>query len=231
MLTDVQYRMAARRNLGLQPFAYMGDLPASCPLCKGRPAKDAIADDGWHFLSCRSGVQAQNVRHHAIVDALYHTVLTVGGQAVREPEGLSSEDGRRPDLQLVFPGQHLLTDVVVVHPLSRARVGAGRIPSQWMQRAERVKQAKYSAVAAQHHATLLPFAVDTTGGLAPDARRLLDIISRAGREHLALWPHWEIQRHMMGAVAVAIQKGSTMLMLAGYSKVVTKAAAEMAREW
>ena len=38
-----------------------------------------------------------------MVDAPYHAVLIMGGQAVREPKGLHVEDGRRPDLQVVFP--------------------------------------------------------------------------------------------------------------------------------
>jgi hypothetical protein len=231
MLTDTQYRLAARLSLRLQPFAHMGELPASCPLCKGDKAHNAIADDGWHFLSCKSQSREQSVRHNTVVDALYHTALTVGGQAVREPQGLSAEDGRRPDLQLVFPGQHLLTDVVVVHPLSRSRINAGHRAGYWLLEAQRKKRVKYARVAADHGAQLLPFAVETSGSLAPDAMALLDTISRAGREHLALWPHYEIQRQMAGAVAVAIQRGNAMLVLGGYSMTVAKASGGEERGW
>ena len=42
----------------------------------------------------------------------------MGIQAVREPAGLHSSDGRCPDLQLVLPGRHIISDVVVTHPLA-----------------------------------------------------------------------------------------------------------------
>lgn len=230
-LTDTQYRIAARLNLRLQPFANMGELPDSCPVCSGKDAKNAIAKDGWHFLSCKSQKKKEmNTRHNAIADAIYHTVLTVGGQAVREPRGLSASDGKRPDLQIVFPGVHLLTDVVVVHPLTYFRIhGVNKEGRYFVRDAERKKRVKYAQVATDHACELLPFAVETTGGMAPDAFALLDSISRAGREHLALWPHFEIERHMRGAVAIAIQKGTAMVMLGGYTAAVAKASASEVR--
>jgi hypothetical protein len=230
-LTDTQYRIAARLNLRLQPFANMGELPDSCPVCSGKDAKGAIAKDGWHFLSCKHQTKREkNTRHNAIADAIYHTVLTVGGQAVREPRGLSASDGKRPDLQIVFPGVHLLTDVVVVHPLTYARIhDPHKNATHFVRAAERKKRVKYAQVATAHACELLPFAVETTGGMAPDAFALLDSISRAGREHLALWPHFEIERHMRGAIAIAVQKGTAMVMLAGYTAAVAKASASEVR--
>jgi hypothetical protein len=225
-LTDTQYRIAARLNLRLQPFANMDELPDSCPVCSGKHAKDAIVKDGWHFLSCKSQTKREmNTRHNTIVDAIYHTVLTVGGQAVREPKGLSASDGKRPDLQIVFPGVHLLTDVVVVHPLTYSRIHSKQGGGHSVRDAASKKRVKYAQVATAQDCELLPFAVETTGGMAPDAFALLDSISRAGREHLALWPHFEIERHMRGAVAIAVQKGSAMVMLAGYTATVAKASA------
>ena len=61
-LTDTQYRIDARLNLRLQPFANMGELPDSCPLCSGKHAKDAIVKDGWHFLSCKSQTKREIVK-------------------------------------------------------------------------------------------------------------------------------------------------------------------------
>ena len=103
-----------------------------CTLC-GPGA--VIARDPWHALVCNSRVRKEVFRrHNAVADALCHTVLVMGGQAVREPRGLHVEDGRRPDIQIVFPGVHLLTDVVVSHPLragvtsekNAARLGIAR---------------------------------------------------------------------------------------------------------
>jgi hypothetical protein len=225
-LTDTQYRIAARLNLRLRPLnaSGMSALPASCPVCE---QKDAIANDSWHFLSCSKGkgpTSEVTTRHNAVRDALWHGVLTVGGQAVREPVGLHLEDGRRPDLQIVFPGEHILTDVVVSHPLApslieRASGGATRTA----QYAQERKRTKYEKTAAFHEARLLPFAVESFGGLAPDAVTLLKELSRAGEEHLGLWPRDVIVRQLLGSVAVAVQKGNAMAVLSGYSKAVTAA--------
>jgi hypothetical protein len=233
-LTDTQYRIAARLSLRLRPLnaSGMSALPASCPVCN---MKDAIANDSWHFLTCKKATGPTGevtTRHNAVRDALYHGVLTVGGQAVREPVGLDLEDGRRPDLQIVFPGEHILTDVVVSHPLApsyiaKAASAAARVAKYWQE----TKRNKYEKTAAHHEARLLPFAVETFGGLAPDAVTLLKELSRAGEEHLALWPRDVIVRQLLGSVAVAVQKGNAMAVLSGYSKAVTavrvKAAVEV----
>jgi hypothetical protein len=63
---------------------------------------------------------------------------------------------------------------------------------------------------------------------------LLKELSRAGEEHLGLWPRDVIVRQLLGSVAVAVQKGNAMTVLSGYSKAVTmargKAGAESTQE-
>jgi hypothetical protein len=61
--------------------------------------------------------------------------------------------------------------------------------------------------------------------MAPDAVKLLHLISTAGREHLGLWPHADTMRQVLAAVAVAVQKGTAMALLGGYNKAVMRASA------
>ena len=72
--------------------------------------------------------------------------------------------------------------------------------------------------------------METFGGLAPDAVTLLKELSRAGEEHLGLWPRDVIVRQLLGSVAVAVQKGNAMAVLSGYSKAVTMARAKVDEE-
>jgi hypothetical protein len=155
-LRDTQFRIAVRLNLRLQPFSSTSELPADCPLCpRGR---GAIAKDAWHYLYCRSQMGLEiNTRHNAIADALYHAVLAMGGQAIREPKGMHVEDGRRPDLQVVFPGHHILTDVAVVHPLSGSQLGHAGTAVATAQYAQQKKHRKYAETANRHEAVLLIF--------------------------------------------------------------------------
>ena len=87
--------------------------------------KAAIRDDSWHHLSCNAHKRREiNIRHDTVVHALYTHATQSGAAAVKEPVGLSTEDGRRPDLQVVIPGESLLTDVVVSNGLCPTHLAA-----------------------------------------------------------------------------------------------------------
>jgi hypothetical protein len=225
-LTDTQYRIAARLNLRLPPLGTMAALPDDCPNCN---LKDAIAQDKWHFLYCRKvqGPRGEvTTRHNAVVDALYHNVLTVGGQAAREPKGLHIGDNRRPDLQIVFPAQHILTDVIISHPLTASYCRSYQALSGnagVARHAEQVKHRKYRETAKQQEACLLPFSVETCGGMAGDAMKLLKVISTTAAQHLGLWSHFQIVRQLMGSIAVSVQKGNAMTILSGYTSATARA--------
>ena len=69
---------------------------------------------------------------------------------------MDATSARRPDLQLVFPGRMLLTDVVVSHSLTAARcakhaTGASLAAVSW----QSAKNKKYAAVASRIGAELL----------------------------------------------------------------------------
>ena len=218
-LTDRQYRLAARDNLGMGPGVAM---PANCPNCK---AHKSIQADPWHFLSCPKEFKGEvQARHDEVVNALYRIVLAVGGQALREPTGMSAEDGSRPDLRILVGGQHIITDVVVTRPmapgyikqLGRRRLGTAR-------HQEGLKHRKYDCVAALHEAEMLAFSVETSGGVGPDAVRLLQILSEAGQEYLALWPFEETLKQLVGSVAIAIQRGNVLAFLNGHSRALAAA--------
>jgi len=150
-----------------------------CPKC------DTITEDAWHLLSCAGA--GTKLRHDTVLNALYHAALAVGAQAEREPKGLSWGDGKRPDLQVYFPGTHVLSDVVVSHPLTSYYAGAhSSKPCRAHTRAgvarskQREKHVKYDDIAERHGAKLLPFAVETCGGLAPDAIAFVRALTEEG---------------------------------------------------
>jgi hypothetical protein len=102
-------------------------------------------------------------------------------------KGLETKTRIRPDLQIVYPGRHVLTDVAVVHSLgTRGRENPANSTATAKKMAQE-KRRKYAAVANRHDAELIPFVVETCGGLGPDAIALLDVISGAAAEHLSLW--------------------------------------------
>jgi hypothetical protein len=219
-MSDEHCRIALRMNLLLPPIDGIDALPDDCPLCD---KTNAIRDDRWHFLTCKQ-VQPNegNARHDEVVNALYRSALLMGIQAVREPTGLHSSDGICPDLQLVLPGRMIISDVCVVHPLAPSRV---RKRTSWTttgtaREYQRKKLRKYSKTAAQHHAELLPFSVETYGGMAPDAIKLLSAMGSMGEEQLGMWPRHVVIRHLMGSVATSVQRGNAVAWLSGYSRAL-----------
>ncbi len=144
--------------------------------------------------------------------------ISSGAQAEREPQGLSWGDGKRPDLQVYFPGTHLLSDVVVSHPLAPGYAGAHtteacRAHSRTgvARSMQREKHDKYDLVAERLGAKLLPLAVETCGGMAPDAVALIKALAEEGDEQLSLWSKDSISEHIHAAVAIAIQAANALV--------------------
>jgi hypothetical protein len=136
---------------------------------------------------------------------------------------LQVSSGLRPDLMVILPGRRILTDVAICHSLAPGRVkdGKSRTTLRTAKTLEADKRRKYRTMNAQHQMELLPFVVETCGGLGPAAVKLLKAMAAAGEEHLAMWPKQDIMRYVVGSVAIAVQRGSTMAYLEGYDRAVS----------
>ena len=51
--------------------------------------------------------------------------------------------------------------------------------------------------------------------------RVREHLAKASQEHLAMWPKRAIQQHMVGSVAIAVQRGNAMAYLEGYDRTLT----------
>jgi hypothetical protein len=155
---------------------------------------------------------------------LYAFVRAAGGVAVKEPAGLSAKDGKRPDLQIIFPSRHIITDVCISHPLAPSYLGKAKdLEAATANGAAAVKVRKYVEVSTTQQASFIPFAAESTGGLSPEAIELLKQIALASNDHLRLDPAQARQGAMQAAVAIAIQRGNAMCMFAGMSRALRAA--------
>jgi len=74
-------------------------------------------------------------RHQVINDIIWRTLSSAGMPAIKEPTGLSRQDGKRPDGLTLIPrqgGKPLVWDVTVVSTLAqsyvdRAATGVGAV--------------------------------------------------------------------------------------------------------
>ena len=60
---------------------------------------------------------------------------------------------------------------------------------------------------------MLAFSVETCGGMASDAETLLHLVAKLGEEGLALWPKAAVLKELIGAVSIAVQRGTAMSFL------------------
>ena len=224
--SDVEYAVAARPKPGLKPFPAraLTALPKHCPLCRTRHTSEPVSlhDDPWHHLHCYGLNKSElSRRHDAIVYAIGCVAWTARAQVGREVEGLDPKSVRRPDLQLAFPGRMLLTDVVVSHLLTANAIARGQSRALERQRAE---NNKYAGVASRIGAELLNVSLDTCGGMAKDAVRLVEAVGEEGeRWSMGTWKSSEIRRQVLSAIAVAAQRGNSLAMLAGYTRSTVRA--------
>ena len=218
-LNDSHYRLAARLNLGMT----VAGLPDYCYGC-GR--KDSVKIDPYHYLSCTTHKRREiTIRHNLVLQVLYRYINYVGGVAVKEPIDLNDTDGRRPDLQVLIADQHMLSDVRISHPLCPSHVeAAARQQLATAKIGEKIKQKKYRDTATQHQAKFVAFVMESTGGMGADAIELMHQIVLASRDNNTLWPHKIVARELRGALAIAVQKGNAMTMIAGRNLAIGRAA-------
>jgi hypothetical protein len=216
-LTDTEYRTAARLNLLLPPHS--NTLPSKCLSCGN---DEANARDPWHYLSCNHYKRRQATqRHDSIVRILHHYVHQAGGASTMEITGLDRDKDShlRPDLEIVFPGQHLISDVVITHPLCPSHFPvSSRTPLAAANKAADGKDTKYKRLAKFQDARLLPFGIDTMGGYSDSATLLLDQITLACQDFATVLTPLQIARGLRAAIAIAVQKGNTAIILAAYAR-------------
>ena len=201
MLKDVgwHYTIAARLNLGLTPFP---NKPA--PDCASCREVDALRTDSSHHLCCIAHKSREiTLRHNTIVQTLYHHTIHAGGAAVKEPRHLSTETRKRPDLQIVLPNRHILTDVVVSHPLAPSYFRAtGNEHLIKAKHAAAAKCRKYAEVADSQQADFIPFSIESTGGIGKEAADLIDQLCTASRDFLSLPSHHPFAHDVFSSVAI-----------------------------
>jgi hypothetical protein len=179
MLSNDDFRLAARLRLRLPPSSSTSDTHCSCG--------DELLPD--HFMVCKY-LRRRSVtsRHAALLQLLVSFLREAGLQPIPEAR---TEDGERPDLRLALDGVSLLLDVSVTHPampsaltthLSSRPLGAAK-------RREYEKRHKYSALAVIEGATVIPLVLESTGALGEGLRQFIRRISSRVRDGEFAGPH------------------------------------------
>ena len=79
-------------------------------------------------------------------------------------------------------------------------------------------------MAETQNAKFIPFAVEMYGGLGKSANKLLNKISKCARDQMLMWPYHRIIQNLKGEIAISIQRGNAIAILAGYNRAIGKPA-------
>lgn len=182
-------------------------------LCEKHTCKcGAIVEpSGHHGLSCTKGAGRQQ-RHGMLNDVIWRAFTRAKIPAIKEPNGLSRSDGKRPDGVTIIPwsrGRCLAWDVTVpdtfaasYQHLTSENAGAAA------ERAARNKESKYAAISQTHH--FVPVAVETAGSWHTES---LEFVNELGGKLSAATGDQRETSHLFQRLSVAIQIGNSMSVL------------------
>jgi len=154
-----------------------------------------------------------------VVDVLANGIRQCGAVVEVEPTGYERENNRRPDIFAVVNNVPTFIDVGIVQPSAKS-YRRMRQEFALTRLREKEKIEKYSAVAMENDAVIMPFIVEANGGLGEQARYIIqDIAGMANCQALAFAPS-EVVRDMLDGVSVAIQKGNAMAIRGSLSNTV-----------
>ena len=170
-----------------------------------------VHEDGIHGLSCRkNGGRAP--RHAEANDVIKRALVSAGIPAIKEPQGISRQDGKRPDGATLLPwerGRPLLWDFTCTDPLAPSNIrvalqGASKMAAA----AEDKKRTKYAHL--QHDYAFVPVAAETLGAWGPEAFRFLKDLGRRIREATG---ELRASQYLFQRLSIAVQRGNAASVL------------------
>lgn len=197
-MADASMQLAVRHRLGALPYDSLTDQQCFCT------THDSFADDPDHFHSCTKCRRSMlTLRHDNVVQVLQDLAVSVGFNTIREPnshirpDSLASlpassvEYNHHADLLLLKHGMKLYVDVTVVRPTNNTTVAAARdgntgasiIPLAAARVATAAKHKKYDEIARANGYRMIPFALESYGGISSEASSLLQTMSAHSVEY------------------------------------------------
>ena len=167
-----------------------------------------VDERGTHGLSCRKSAGRQ-LRHSTLNDIICRSIRRAGVQSLKEPLGLSRDDGKRPDGVTLTPwsrGRCLAWDVTVPDTFAASHLAmTSTTPSAAADKAAANKTAKYQQLTQTH--ILTPVAIETTGAYNIQASQFLQEI---GRRTTVETGDVKETVYLFQRISVAIQRGNAL---------------------
>jgi len=177
-----------------------------------------VTTDGHHGLSCRRSA-GRHSRHNQVNDLICRAFASSGTLATREPQGLCTRDGKRPDGVTQVPwkrGRCLAWDATCPDTFAQSHIQASSTRAgSAAATAEAKKTLKYSDIISGVDFT--PVAIETTGVWGEKAIEMITAIGRriANETHEPRSTIYLRQR-----ISVAVQRGNASCILGTFPKTI-----------
>ena len=166
----------------------------------------AVDARGSHGLSCMRSA-GRSLRHSLVNDIIYRELIRADVAAVKEPTGLISGSGLRPDGATLIPWARgkcmvwdaTIADTVAPSHLSSTSSQAGAAASH----AAEQKLQKYASLAATH--LVIPVSLETFGAWNIES---LDFIRELGRRASQATGDQRETAFLLQRISVAVQRGN-----------------------
>ena len=179
------------------------------PLCHPHKCQcgAGVTELGRHGLSCKSA-GGRHSRHSQVNDLIKRALGTAQVPAIREPPGLSRQDGKRPDGLTLLPwsmGKSLVWDFTCSDTLAPSNVDKTALEAgKSAQQAEKKKLSHYENLTTSGF-LVMPVAAETMGSWAPMALKFLKeigtrIADTTGERRSTFF--------LFQAIGIAIQRGN-----------------------
>jgi hypothetical protein len=182
-------------------------------LCEKHTCKCGVIVEtiGHHGFSCSKGPGRQH-RHGMLNDVIWRAFTRAKIPAIKEPNGLSRSDGKRPDGVTIIPwhrGRCLAWDVTVPDTFAASYEHiTSQIAGAAAEKAARNKETKYAAITQSHH--FVPVAVETAGSWHTES---LQFVQELGRKISAATGDQRETSHLLQRLSVALQIGNALSVL------------------
>jgi hypothetical protein len=184
-------------------------LRLGCNLCTPHICKcNAKVDEiGTHGLSCFKS-SGRFSRHTEINSIINRSLTSIHVNSILEPNGLSRDDGKRPDGMTLVPwikGQPLVWDVTVVDTLADSYVlKSSEVSGFAAEMACKRKHSKYSSIISSNY-VFKGLAFET---LCPWCKEAIDFINVIGNRLIAESGDSKSKKFLFERISLAIQRGN-----------------------
>lgn len=206
-LTNQAVSYHHRTALRLPP---MRNMPIHCH-CNA--PNGSFGYDPYHSLNClRELSHTIQDRHDHIKYTISRWATQLGARVRVEPRNLDHNGDRIPDLLIQIGGKTFLLDDTVTNPLAPSHLAAASSnPKSVLAQAEAKKHQSYDQLAANLGATLVPFAVEATGGFGVEALAFIKELIATADKFKTVWTPRQVIQGLYRSIAISVARGNAAI--------------------